>query len=135
MIKSRAHSVCLCTSMSLMDQSAAADLTPLSPAVFHILLSLGGGERHGYAIKREVAARTRGKLKLGPGVLYGSINKMLELGLIEESADRPDPHLDDERRRYYRITPYGRDVAQAEAVRMRELVRLAAARFGVPRHA
>ena len=117
------------------DQSAAADLTPLSPAVFHILLSLGEGERHGYAIKREIAARTEGKLKLGPGVLYGSINKMLELGLIEESADRPDPHLDDERRRYYRITPYGRKVAQAEAVRMRELVQLAAARFGVPKHA
>jgi DNA-binding PadR family transcriptional regulator len=121
--------------MSLKDQSAAADLTPLSPATFHILLSLGQGERHGYAIKREVAARTEGKLKLGPGVLYGSINKMLELGLIEESADRPDPHLDDERRRYYRITPYGRKVAQAEAVRMRDLVQLAAARFGVRRHA
>jgi DNA-binding PadR family transcriptional regulator len=121
--------------MSSRDQPAAADLTPLSLAVFHILLSLGGGERHGYAIKREVAARTQGKLKLGPGVLYGSINKMMELGLIEESAERPDPHLDDERRRYYRITPYGRKVAQAEAVRMRELVQLAAARFGVPRHA
>jgi DNA-binding PadR family transcriptional regulator len=121
--------------MPFGDQSAAADLTPLSLAVFHILLSLGGGERHGYAIRREVAARTQGKLRLGPGVLYGSINKMLELGLIEESADRPDPHLDDERRRYYRITPYGRKVAQAEALRMRELVQLAAARFGVPRHA
>ena len=117
------------------DQSAAVDMTPLSPAVFHILLSLGEGERHGYAIKREVAARTEGKLKLGPGVLYGSINKMLELGLIEESAERPDPHLDDERRRYYLITAYGRKVAQAEAVRMHELVQLAAARFGVPKHA
>ncbi|MGA8153145.1 MAG: PadR family transcriptional regulator [Terriglobales bacterium] len=121
--------------MSTRDHFAAADMTPLSPAVFHILLSLGEGERHGYAIKREIAARTKGKLKLGPGVLYGSINKMLELGLIEESTDRPDPHLDDERRRYYRITPYGRKVAQAEAARMRELVLLAGARFGVPRHA
>ena len=111
-------------------------MTPLSAAVFHILLSLGEGERHGYAIKREIAARTEGKLKLGPGVLYGSINKMLELGLIEESAERPDPHLDDERRRYYRITAYGRKVAQAEAVRMHELVQLAAARFGgLPKHA
>src|SRR5580693_10104094 len=117
--------------MSSKDQSPAANLTPLSPAVFHLLLSLGEGERHGYALKREIALRTGGKLKLGPGVLYGSINKMLELGLIEESDDRPDPHLDDERRRYYRITPFGRKVAQAEAVRMRELVRLAAARFGV----
>jgi DNA-binding PadR family transcriptional regulator len=117
------------------DQSAVGSLTPLSPAVFHILLSLGEGERHGYALKREIALRTGGKLNLGPGVLYGSINKMLELGLIEESDDRPDPHLDDERRRYYRITPYGRKVAQAEAARMRELVRLAGVRFGVPKHA
>jgi DNA-binding PadR family transcriptional regulator len=121
--------------MPSRDQSAAADLTPLSPAVFHILLSLGEGERHGYAIKREIAVRTEGRLKLGPGVLYGSINKMLEMGLIEESADRPDAHLDDERRRYYRITPYGRKVAQAEAVRMHELVQLSAARFGVRKHA
>ncbi len=121
--------------MSSKDRSAGSDITPLSPAVFHILLCLGEGERHGYAIKREVAARTGDKLKLGPGVLYGSINKMLELGLIEESDDRPDPHLDDERRRYYRITPYGRKVAQAEALRMKELVQLAAVRFGVPRHA
>jgi DNA-binding PadR family transcriptional regulator len=121
--------------MSPKDQSAAAALIPLSPAIFHILLSLGEGERHGYAIKREIAARTQGKLKLGPGVLYGSISKMLELGLIEESAERPDPHLDDERRRYYRITSYGRKVAQAEAFRMRELVQLAAARFGATRHA
>src|ERR1039458_7881206 len=111
------------------------DCVPLSPAVFHILLSLAEGERHGYALKREIALRTGGKLKLGPGVLYGSINKMLEQGLIEESEDRPDAHLDDERRRYYRITSYGRKVAQADAARMNELVRLAAAKFGVPRHA
>src|ERR1700751_5535032 len=115
--------------------SSSDALLPLSPAVFHILLSLGEGERHGYALKREIAARTEGKLKLGPGVLYGSINKMLELGLIVEAADRPDPHLDDERRRYYRITGSGRRVAQAEAARMRELVELAAAMFGGPKHA
>src|SRR5580704_18150799 len=121
--------------MPTRDQTIARELPPLSPAVFHILLYLGEGERHGYALKREISLRTGGKLKLGPGVLYGSINKMLELGLIEESADRPDPHLDDERRRYYRITAYGRKVAQAEAVRMRELVQLANARFGVPKHA
>jgi DNA-binding PadR family transcriptional regulator len=111
------------------------DLMPLSPAMFHILLSLGEGERHGYAVKREIAQRTGGKLRLGPGALYGSINKMLELGLIVESDDRPDPHLDDERRRYCRITPFGRKVAQAEAARMRDLVQLALARFGEPRHA
>src|SRR6202051_3522090 len=113
-------------------QSAAESLTPLSPVVFHILLSLGEGERHGYALKREISLRTGGKLKLGPGVLYGSINKMLEQGLIEESEDRPDPHLDDERRRYYGITPFGRLVAQAEAARMRELVKLTDRRFGLP---
>src|SRR5215510_14233968 len=87
-------------------------LTPLAPAVFHILLSLSEGERHGYALKREIANRTDGRLLLGAGVLYGSIAKMLDQGLIEESADRPDPHLDDERRRYYRLTPFGRKVAQ-----------------------
>jgi DNA-binding PadR family transcriptional regulator len=121
--------------MSYKDRKLAHDLTPLPPAFFHILLSLGEGERHGYALKREISRRTDGKLNLGPGVLYGSINKMLELGLIEESDERPDPHLDDERRRYYRITKDGRKVAQAEAARMRELASLAAATFGVPKHA
>lgn len=106
------------------------DLLPLPPAVFHILLSLGDGERHGYALKREIARRTDGQLTLGAGVLYGSISKMLAQGLIEESDERPDPHLDDERRRYYRVTPFGRKVAQAEAARMRGLVQLAMARFG-----
>ena len=110
-------------------------LLPLSSAVFHILLSLGEGERHGYALKREIAKRTSGKLKLGPGVLYGSINKMLDLGLIEESDERPDPHLDDERRRYYRITTFGTQVARAEAARMRELAEIAAVTFGRARHA
>ncbi len=108
---------------------------PLSPAVFHILLCLGEGERHGYALKREIERRTGGKLRLGPGVLYGSINRMLELGLIAESDARPEPHLDDERRRYYRITTLGRKAARAEAARMQALVELAAARFGVPKHA
>jgi len=121
--------------MPSKDRSDFPDVTHLSPVVFHILLSLGEGERHGYALKREIALRTGGKLKLGPGVLYGSINKMLEQGLIEESDERPDAHLDDERRRYYRITPRGRKMAQAEAARMRDLVQLAAARFGVARHA
>src|SRR5688500_78411 len=106
------------------------DLLPLAPAVFQILLSLADGERHGYALKREIARRTDGRLTLGAGVLYGSISKMLAQGLIEESDERPDPHLDDERRRYYKVTPFGRRVAQAEAARMQELVDLAAARFG-----
>jgi DNA-binding PadR family transcriptional regulator len=111
------------------DKSAPGDLLPLPPAVFHILLSLADGERHGYALKREIAARTDGRMRLGPGVLYGSIAKMLAQGLIEESDDRPDPHLDDERRRYYRITAFGRKVAHAEAARMRALVNLATGRF------
>jgi len=106
------------------------DLIPLAPAVFHILLSLLDGERHGYALKREIARRTEGKLPLGPEVLSSSISKMLTRGLIEESDDRPDPHLDDERRRYYRITTLGRRVAQAEAARMRELVHLASSKLG-----
>jgi DNA-binding PadR family transcriptional regulator len=115
--------------------SSAENVIPLSPTVFHILLCLGEGERHGYALKREIAKRTNGKLKLGPGVLYGSISKMLELGLIEESDERPDPHLDDERRRYYKITNFGRQVARAEAARMLELAQMAAATFGRARHA
>jgi DNA-binding PadR family transcriptional regulator len=97
-----------------------------------MLLALCEGERHGYALKRELAARTQGKLNPGPGVLYGAINRMLEQGLIEESEDRPDPHLDDERRRYYRITAFGRRVTRAEALRMRELVNRAAERIGLP---
>src|ERR1044072_7602575 len=116
-------------------QDDPKSLLPLSPTIFHVLLSLGGGERHGYAIKREIAVRTEGQLKLASGGLYASIRKMLEVGLIEETDERPDPHLDDERRRYYRITNFGRRAAQAEAARMRELVERAAETFGVRRHA
>ena len=105
---------------------------PLPLPVFHILLSLAEGERHGYALKREILRRTGGKLNLGAGALYGSIARMLERGLIEESEERPDAHLDDERRRYYRITPLGRRVATAEAARLRELVRLAQNQLGLP---
>ena len=115
--------------MAKNDLPAADAFLPLAPSAFHILLSLGDGERHGYALKREIAQRTGGRLTLGAGVLYGAINKMLAQGLIEESDDRPDPHLDDERRRYYRITALGRKVAQAEAARMRVLVDLASVRF------
>lgn len=111
---------------------APVDLLPLSSILFHMLLALGEGERHGYALKREIGRRTNGAINPGAGVLYGTINRMLEQGLIEESAERPDPHLDDERRRYYRITPFGRLVAQAEAVRMRELVKIADDAFGLP---
>ena len=101
---------------------------PVNPPVFHILLALAEGERHGYAIMQEVRERTAGKLSLGPGTLYYSIKRMLTNGLIEESAERPTPEADDERRRYYRVTPLGRQVAEAEAQRLSELVELARAR-------
>lgn len=97
-------------------------LLPLRPAVLHILLGLADGERHGYGIMREVEGRTGGEVRLGPGTLYGSIKRMLADGLIEESDERPDPEMDDQRRRYYRITDFGRRVAGAEAERLRSLV-------------
>lgn len=107
-------------------------MLPLSLPVFHMLLSLLEGERHGYALKREILQRTEKRINLGSGALYGAINKMLEQGLIVESDERPDPHLDDERRRYYRITPLGRRVIHAEAARLRALLRLAEVRLGIP---
>ncbi len=97
-------------------------LLPLRPAVLHILLVLADGERHGYGIMREVEERTGGEMRLGPGTLYGSIKRMLADGLIEESDERPDPQMDDQRRRYYRITDFGRWVAGAEAERLAGLV-------------
>jgi DNA-binding PadR family transcriptional regulator len=98
---------------------------PLSPAVFHILLALADGERHGYAIMQQVAEGTDGLVKLGPGTLYGSIKRLLADGLIEETDERPDPALDDERRRYYRLTGLGRRVAEAEAGRYQRLLQSA----------
>ena len=98
---------------------------PLTPATFHILLALVDDERHGYAIMQEVAVRTEGSMKLGPGTLYGSLKRLLEQGMVEESDERADPALDDERRRYYRITKYGLAVARAEARRLDAMVRAA----------
>jgi DNA-binding PadR family transcriptional regulator len=92
-------------------------LLPLTPAVFHILLALADGERHGYAIMTEVSQTTGGQIRMGPGTLYGTIKRLLVQGMIVECAERPDPALDDERRRYYRLTDWGRRVAQAEAQR------------------
>ena len=105
--------------------SDPTDLLPLPPATFHILLAVADEDRHGYAIIQDVATRTDGMLKLSPGTLYRSIQRMLEQGLIQETAERPAPELDDERRRYYRITSFGRAVANAEARRLAQLVKLA----------
>ena len=102
------------------------ELLPLSPPVFHILLALADEERHGYGIMREVEQRTAGRMRLGPGTLYGSLKRLLGAGWIEEAATRPDPSLDDERRRYYRITPAGRRLAAVEVQRLQQM--LAAAR-------
>jgi DNA-binding PadR family transcriptional regulator len=100
-------------------------LLPLQPTTFHILLSLTDEDRHGYAIILEVARRTQGELKLSAGTLYRSIQRMLETGLIVETRSRPAPEMDDERRRYYRITPLGKAAAEAEAGRLRDLLKMA----------
>jgi DNA-binding PadR family transcriptional regulator len=107
------------------DKRDPEELLPLTPAVFHILLALADGDKHGYAIMQEVEALTGGTIRLGPGTLYGSIKRLLAGGLIEESNERPDPELDDERRRYYRLTDFGRRVVTAEAERLLQLVRQA----------
>src|SRR5574342_331201 len=101
---------------------------PLTPAAFHILLALADGEKHGYGIMREVTAQTEGKMRLGPGTLYGTIKRMLADGWIEESDERPDPELDDERRRYYQLTDLGQKVVRAEAERLSSLVSVARAK-------
>ena len=101
------------------------DFLPLTPAVFHILIALADGEAHGYAIMQSVADRSAGSVRLGAGTLYGAINRLLQDGLIEESAERPDPEMDDSRRRYYRLTDLGGRVVAAEAKRMADLVRAA----------
>ncbi len=106
--------------------------TPLPPATFHILMSLADEERHGYAIIQEVEERTEGELRLSAGTLYRSIQRMLEQGLIVESRRRPARALDDERRRYYRITPLGLTTARAEMRRLTQLVRLGRARGLTP---
>jgi DNA-binding PadR family transcriptional regulator len=108
------------------------NLLPLTPAVLHVLLALADEERHGYGIMEEVEDRTGGEVRLGPGTLYGAIKRMLADGLIEESDERPDPELDDQRRRYYQITAFGRRVAGAEAERLQDLVNTARAKKLLP---
>ncbi|MCC7008299.1 MAG: helix-turn-helix transcriptional regulator [Acidobacteria bacterium] len=110
------------------------DLLPLTPPVFHILVALSEGERHGYGIMRQVADDTDGALQLGTGTLYGCLQRMLAAGLVEESDWRPDPQLDDERRRYYRITTLGTRVVKAEAKRLAVALNAARARRLLPRN-
>jgi DNA-binding PadR family transcriptional regulator len=106
--------------MTLFDPQ---EFLPLKPQWFHILLSLAGGEQHGYGIMQDVLDRTTGKVHLWPATLYGSIKRLIEAELIEESDERPAPELDDARRRYYRLTDLGRRVLDAECERLQELVR------------
>ncbi len=98
---------------------------PLTPAVFHILLALSSGERHGYGIMKQVEADSQGKVKMGAGTLYGSLKRMLDAGLVKESEKRVDPEMDDERRIYYRITGVGEKAVAAELERYEHLVALA----------
>lgn len=105
---------------------------PLTPAIVHILLAVADEDRHGYAIMQEVARLTDGAMQMGPGTLYGTIKRMLASGLIDEADERPDPELDDERRRYYRATPLGRRVLKAETARMAALVAAARAKKVTP---
>jgi DNA-binding PadR family transcriptional regulator len=108
---------------------AADDFLPLRPVVFHVLLSLAEGDRHGYAIVQDIAVRSSARIRLEPGNLYRHLKFMLDEGLIEESERRPVPGKDDERRRYYRITRFGRQVALAEADRLEALAAEARARL------
>jgi len=107
---------------------AEIDPPPLTPPVFHILVALSEGERHGYAIMQDVASQTNDSLQLGPGTLYGCLKRMLAAGLVEESDERPDPELDDSRRRYYRMTTRGQHAVRAEAERLANAVTAAKTR-------
>ena len=105
---------------------------PLAPTVFHVLLALADGEKHGYAVMKEVRTRTNGAVSLSASTLYGIVKRLLENGLIEESDERPDPALDDERRRYYGLTTLGRAVAIAESRRLEATLGIARAKRLIP---
>ncbi len=108
------------------------DLLPLTPVALNVLLALADGERHGYGIMLEVRERTAGRVRLGPGTLYGAIKRLKEGGLIEESGQRPDPEADDERRRYYRLSGLGAEVLGAEVERLEGLVSAARRKGAFP---
>src|SRR5437016_5150605 len=117
------------TDVFMTNSKSPQELLPLTPPVFHILLALADEERHGYGIMQDVARQTGDALQLGPGTLYGCLKRMLAAGLVEESVERPDPALDDERRRYYRMTILGKRVVRAEAQRLAGAVTAAKARL------
>jgi DNA-binding PadR family transcriptional regulator len=106
----------------LMSQRAPESLLPLTPGMFQVLIALADGEKHGYAVIKEVARRTDGRIVLSAATLYTIIRRFVQEGVIQESAERPDPALDDERRRYYRLAPFGRGVAVAEVRRLEGIV-------------
>ena len=106
-------------------EQAVEPMLPLTPAMFQVLVALAGSEMHGYAILKEVAEQTRGEVRLSAGTLYGIIKRLLAEGMIVESSERPAPAQDDSRRRYYRLTAWGREVAVAEAERMEKLLAMA----------
>ena len=110
-----------------------APLLPLTSGMFQVLIALADGEKHGYAIIKEVTRRTGGKVLLSAGTLYAIIRRFVQEGVIAESAERPDPAVDDERRRYYRLTEFGRDVARAEATRMETVLGMARAKKLIPK--
>ena len=113
--------------------TATSSIPPLTPAVFHILLALSTGERHGYGIMKQVEADSQGKVTMGPGTLYGSLKRMLDAGLVRESDKRVDPEMDDQRRIYYQITGIGAEALTAELERYKRIVTLAQERKLYPR--
>jgi DNA-binding PadR family transcriptional regulator len=115
------------------DNSSPESLLPLRPSVFHILLALSDGDLHGYGIMQEVAEHSEGQIKLGPGTLYGALKRLLKDRLIVETDERPDPELDDERRRYYRLTDFGQQVLRAEARRISKMVAVAQGKRLIPK--
>ena len=113
--------------------TATNPIPPLTPAVFHILLALSSGERHGYGIMKQVEADSQGRVTMGPGTLYGSLKRMLDAGLVRESDKRVDPEMDDERRIYYQITAVGAQALAAELERYNHIVTLAQQRKLFPK--
>ena len=113
------------------EQPAAESFLPLKPHWFHVLLSLADQDQHGYGIMQEVLDRTSGKVRLWPATLYGTLKRLIDASLIEQSEDRPAAEEDDARRRYYRLTPLGRSVLKAESERLEDLIRVVQSKRGL----